>query len=332
MKKPLALLCVLMLLLAAAQACAAGKSEPFLRLDRDDPSLQRGSSFNLRLLTAGAYRLAPAEGIRGLDPSFSPSLKGLDTLNISGSAQFSESQFRLLADRLRAAAGGRQIWIVDLRQESHGFAGGLAVSWCGRNNQANLGLGPEQVQADEQARLAALADGPAAAFAADGSSPGAGFSLEVRGSLTERELAEGEGFGYLRIAAPDHVWPPEDQIDAFFAFLRAQDLGRIWLHFHCQAGKGRTGIFMSIADMMKNPDVPLEDIAARQAMTGSSYLLHGDSAAKEERAGMLRLMYDYIQENRASDYALPWSAWLRQRQGGGSQETPEPAQADSGPF
>ena len=341
MKKTLAPLCVLLSLLAASQALGAQKKEPFLRLDRDSPALQRGSSFNLRLLAPGGYRLAPAEAIRGLDPSFSPSLKGLDALGISGSAQFSEPQFRSLAERLRAAAGGRQIWIVDLRQESHGFAGGLAVSWCGRNNQANLGLGPERVQADEEARLAALAEGPATAFAADGSSPGEGFPLEVRGRLTERALAESEGFGYLRIAAPDHLWPPEDQIDAFFAFLRAHDPGRVWLHFHCQAGKGRTAVFMSVVDMIRNPDVPLEDIAARQAMAGGSYLLRydpasGDGSAKKERAAMTRLMYEYVRETRATDFSPPWSVWLKRRRetepAPDETKTPEPAQTGSGSY
>ena len=79
---------------------------------------------------------------------------------------------------------------------------------------------------------------------------------------------------------------------------------------------GRTGTFMCIYDMMKNPDVPLEDIVLRQAMTGSSYLLYPGIPGEKKRekyrtkSENIRLVYEYIQENRESDYEVTWSEWL----------------------
>ena len=73
---------------------------------------------------------------------------------------------------------------------------------------------------------------------------------------------------------------------------------------------------MCICDMMKNPDVPLEDIVLRQAMTGSSYLLYPGIPGEKKRekyrtkSENIRLVYEYIQENRGSDYKVTWSEWL----------------------
>jgi hypothetical protein len=52
-------------------------------------------------------------------------------------------------------------------------------------------------------------------------------------------------------------------------------------------------------------------------MTGGSYPLNpgfgGDEAMKEydeKRLLQVPLVYEYIQENRASNYETPWSEWL----------------------
>ena len=50
----------------------------------------------------------------------------------------------------KAAAPGAPIYDVDLRQESHGFANGLPVSWHKDGNLANEGKTPEEVALDEE--------------------------------------------------------------------------------------------------------------------------------------------------------------------------------------
>jgi hypothetical protein len=49
---------------------------------------------------------------------------GLEKLRASGSAQFSAKGLAAVSQR----TGGRPLTVLDLRQESHGFVGGAAVS------------------------------------------------------------------------------------------------------------------------------------------------------------------------------------------------------------
>lgn len=49
-----------------------------------------------------------------------PIREGLDELQASGSAQFSLNQFSALTKALQEN-GAKDIYIVDLRQENHGF-------------------------------------------------------------------------------------------------------------------------------------------------------------------------------------------------------------------
>ncbi len=56
-------------------------------------------------------------------------LSGLNTLNISGSKQFSEQNLPLIISNIKTSL---PITVVDLRQESHGFINGLPVSWANK--------------------------------------------------------------------------------------------------------------------------------------------------------------------------------------------------------
>ena len=54
-------------------------------------------------------------------------ISGLDTLNISGSQQFSEYNLPLVINSIETSL---PITVIDLRQESHGFINGYPVSWA----------------------------------------------------------------------------------------------------------------------------------------------------------------------------------------------------------
>ncbi len=243
---------------------------------------------------------------------------------MSGCAQYSEEQFRKWASALRKKS--ENVWIVDCRQETHGFINGIAVSWCNTLNNANLGRTAAEVEAGEAA-LTGLIGTTVAAFTMDTDPPTFAADLKVETWKTERELVESEGFGYLRLACPDHIWPPAGAIDEFIAF--AKELPEdAWLCFHCHAGSGRTGVFMTLWEMMQKPDASPEEILRHQADTGSTNLSdrslsdtkpggglpEGPALTKkraaQQRVIMVRALYEYIRENAPADYALTWSGWL----------------------
>ena len=97
---------ILILAVLFLSACSRKEEDGvFIRIDRDDPNAWKEELSNVRFLQN--------EGM-------------------SGSAQFSETQFHDLAGKLREQS--EDVWIVDCRLESHGLINGIAVSWCGADN------------------------------------------------------------------------------------------------------------------------------------------------------------------------------------------------------
>ena len=116
------ILCLFVSFLFSVACTACGEAAvPFVRIDRDKLNGWKGKLANVRLLADHRYQFKKVNPKYRFDPDFKPSTEGLDTLCISGSAQFSGPQFRRLAPVLRECAKGRDIYVVDLRQESHVF-------------------------------------------------------------------------------------------------------------------------------------------------------------------------------------------------------------------
>ena len=277
------------------------------RLDGDGGSQL---PYNFRLASDDWHRTFEGEG---------PSRSGLDDLHVSASAQPSLEELPVLYDTLKKnAPNSSQIYIIDLRQESHGYADNYPISWHKKRNIANFGMDAAAVEKDETRRLHSLL-GHETTFIPMGNSDTKRFSEKTfapSSVSTEKEAAEAAGFRYLRIAASDQMWPDDSAVDSFLEFVRTlpQDA---WLHFHCQAGHGRTSTFLSIYDIMRNPDVDLEDIVKRHYLQGGTDLLapaQGDSwyaVQNRRRAKMIRLFYRYAHEYLAGETALSWGEWLK---------------------
>ena len=205
--------------------------------------------------------------------TMTPSRKGLDRLNISGSAEFSVGEFEKLVSVLKKQANG-PIYIVDLRQETHGIFNGNAVSWFGARDWGNIGKNKTDVLKDEMRRLcAAKGKSLIVTMLDEGKKSIDPKLMKISSVMSERQMVEQNGLYYYRIAATDHIWPSPENIDDFIAFIRSLP-DHAWLHFHCQAGKGRTTIYMAMYDMMKNPDISLEDILSRQYLLGGNYIAY----------------------------------------------------------
>ena len=302
-------------------ACALARAEDngFYRMDRDSREAWKGQIANLRLLTRGQYKFGKAKSRYRIDPNYTPSTEGLDGLNISGSAQFSEPQFHQLAKTLRKLAKGKRVYVIDLRQESHVFLNGNPISWYSEHNWANAGLTLSQIQQDEAERFGTLVGRTVDAYGVAHDMKSGHTRITVHSCIMEQTAVEDEGFGYLRLPAPDLSWPPPALIDEFIEFVKGIDMAQTWLHFHCHAGTGRTGIFMMLYDKLKNPTVSMEDIVIRHVLTGSEYPLHSSGRnsfhglLNTEKVRMMPLLFQYVDENRDSDYAVRWSDWLEAR-------------------
>jgi len=171
-------------------------------------------------------------------------------------------------------------------------------------------------QYDKVTRFGGMIGSTISAFARENDTPINETEILIRSVMTERELVEGEGFVYVRLPIQDHTWPTPEVIDDFIRLVRDLDSDQTWLHFHCQAGKGRTGVMMMIYDMMRNPDAAMEDIVIRQTMLGGSYPLYTENSDSykaplyAEKARMTPLFHAYVQEEHTGGFTVLWSDWL----------------------
>lgn len=206
--------------------------------------------------------------------TFPFSLKGLHDLNASASAQFSVYSLKAALEKISS----KNIWIIDLRRESHGFINGLPISWYSHENQGNKGMKIKHLFKVEAELLLSLKKEPfvnvhqileknAGTIERTQSCP-----LTVDRIQSEQDVATCFSLNYLRLPVSDHHRPDNTSVDQFIALVK-QLPSDAWLYFHCRGGKGRSSTFMVMYDILRNGStVSLEDILARQAFLGGSDL------------------------------------------------------------
>lgn len=247
-----------------------------------------------------------------------PSREGLDTLNASGSASFSQESLQKIKGKIPA----RKITVVDLRQEAHGYINGLSVMWWADRNTANKGKTFDQVIKDESERLDALKKAETITVqqiaandqkkTIDKAMP---VTFKAQSITTEQELCRANELGYARIPVPDRERPDDHEVDRFIRFVRGLPEGA-WLHFHCKAGHGRTTTFLAMYDMMRNArKVSPNDIIKRQWLLGGVDLF-ADPPPDDwrypgavQRRKFLDRFYQYCRSN-SDGFKQSWSEWL----------------------
>lgn len=246
-----------------------------------------------------------------------PTRRGLEELRASASAQPSITALKSLYEKIHGFEPNAQIFLLDLRQESHGFVNSVPVSWYKEHNAANAGKTSREVERDESERFKNLR-GTETTFEPMGNDDKQRLkpvTMVARFMETEREASEKIGFTYKRYAAADMQFPAPELVDDFIIFVATLP-DNAWLHFHCHAGHGRTTSFLVMYDILKNPDLPLEEICRRQYLLGGTNLLlepaGNDWGAKmaRDRAKKIRLFYDFVQGTRSEQIGLQWSEWI----------------------
>ena len=254
-----------------------------------------------------------------LDSNYIPSRKGLDELDISGSAQFSPKQFKSLIKYLKTQTD-KDIYIIDLRQETHGFLNdNTAVSWYGLHDWGNIDKTTSEIIKDERQRLNAQIGKTIEIGNISSDKVASTDKIKVHSAMTEKDLVHKYGLNYVRITTTDHIWPKPEYIDQFIDLYRNLP-PNAWLHFHCEAGAGRTTEFMAMYDILKNPDIPLKDILYRQYLIGGNYVAYTVDTNKSnnwkdiyynQKATMIKKFYQYAKENHNNNYKISWSKWLQ---------------------
>ncbi|OOM10455.1 fused DSP-PTPase phosphatase/NAD kinase-like protein [Clostridium saccharobutylicum] len=235
-----------------------------------------------------------------LNKNNSLNLKGLDRLNISASKQFSEYN---LPSLIKAIDTSLPITIVDLRQESHGFINGLAVSWNNFKNNVNKGLTREEVLQDESNKLNSLKLNADINFHNNHKK-----TIMIIKVQDENELVKSKYISYNRITVKDGGIPSDDMVDYFMDFLKSQKQN-LWLHFHCKAGVGRTTTFMIMYDMIKNyKEVSADDIINRQLILAKFDDEGIKSFKSKRRSDFFNKFYYYCKTNGPS-FRIKWSKW-----------------------
>lgn len=248
-----------------------------------------------------------------------PTRKGLDELKVSGSSQFSEKGFEAILDRLGHPSC---LFVIDLRQESHGFLNGDAVSWYAPKNWGNVNKSLYDIRSGEKQLLnEALTQNQIDLFVivkkdVEGRKLPEATSrpLTVDEVTTEEELVNRYGAKYIRMPVTDHLRPPNEVVDHFVAFIRHLP-PHCWVHLHCAAGMGRTTTFMAMYDMIKNAkQVSYEDILKRQWLIGGAHLNKPvknvwKAPHTTARINFLKQFYEYCRLNQD----VSWSTFVNTR-------------------
>ena len=256
---------------------------------------------------------------RKLEECSGINLTGLADVHMSGSAQFSKHE---LPHILKGAKG--KVYIVDLRQESHGFINDKAFTLFSYRNRINANKTNNTIYTEENNLLAELALTKQLTLhkikkIGDGYFKSVqDFPVLVEKVASEQELVEQFGLAYKRLYVLDRHKPRDLEVDEFLLFVRSLPKDA-WLHFHCRGGKGRTTTFMAMYDILHNAKkVSLEDILARQLELGGAVLedapLKPPSSewtvpAAKKRYKFITAFYKYV---LAADglHRQKWSAWV----------------------
>lgn len=224
---------------------------------------------------------------------------GLDILNISGSSDFTDLTLNNL---IKALDTTMPITIIDLRQESHGLINGNSVSWYIKGDYANAGLDLENVTKVENELLNSIPFGKPIKLN-EGK-----YSLIPTSVLSEEQLVSSKGnLKYVRFPVTDNERPTDKIVDEFIKFA-INNKNNSWLHFHCDAGDGRTTTFMVMYDMMINSNTTsLTNIINRQEAIGGINLLK--DGPKDKREIFIKNFYTYCQEASPS-FKISWSTWI----------------------
>lgn len=250
-----------------------------------------------------------------------PSIEGLKELNMLGSSQFSEKGLESILKELDYP---KNLYIVDLRQESHGFLNGSAVAWYAARNAINAGKTLDQLTQSEKILLQEALEKKDVIVGRVVGKDKLGtqapqvenMPMIVTSVSTEEALVSKFGAHYVRFPVRDAQRATDEIVDQFVTFTKNLPKDA-WVLFHCSAGAGRTTSFMIMYDSIRNAKkVSYDDIYERQMLIGGHNIANfGDSSSWKyaysvERDAFLKDFYQYCRTNE-DNYTTSWSTFIK---------------------
>ncbi len=254
--------------------------------------------------------------------AYQGNILGISELTMSGSEEPSEKGWKDISDYIarHGHLRNKPVLVLDLRQESHGYLNGRAITLVSEYDWINRGKTNAQSLADQENWLSSLKTQKKISgilssqqFAAKEFS--SGKSVLVKKIKNEADIVSKLGFEYHRLYVTDHSAPSDSEVDAFLTIIKNAPKDT-WFHIHCRGGKGRTTSFFVIYDMLKNADkVSFEEIIARHASIPPYYNLFEVNRAEpyltpyyEQRVLFLAHFYQFAQQ-RLKGYQGTWKQW-----------------------
>ena len=304
-RMPIMLVVLLVLCVSVVSAAEPAEGVQILKFDR----IAETSAM------PNEYRAASEGKFKRTENDAYPSKVGLDNLRISGSSFFAKNEFTALLKKIPADV--KDIVVLDLRNESHGYINDHAVSWYSRYKTFNKGLTADQVDTREKALLSAARQAGKVDIAVQAKNKGVVFTapIEVQSVMTEREFVASMGASYFRIPIMDYSAPTRENIDRFVEFYKSLP-ETAWIHAHCEAGVGRTTISLSMVDMIKNANrLSYDEIMTRQVLMGGQDVRKSAEKTSDaykkanypKRAEFTRRFYQYVKAHPQLD--ITWSRW-----------------------
>ena len=229
----------------------------------------------------------------------------VEELKASGSGQFSEKSLDVLVSKIDC----KKLIIIDLREETHGFINGNAISLYKSQNNVNQGLSLDEMTAKEKKYFKNLSSVSLAVIYVKKKFA---FPSIINDAVTEEQLCSSKNLKYYRFPTTDHKRPLDFNIDRFISLAKNTSPDD-WLHFHCEAGIGRTTTFLVMLDCMKNADkISFDDIIQRQQKLLGVDLLKAPQDYRSryalERMLFLKKYYQYCKNNPL--FEISWSTWI----------------------
>lgn len=225
--------------------------------------------------------------------------RDITNLNISGSSQFTKSQI----NNLKEAINKPNIYIVDLRQESHGMLNDFAISFFSPYTDLNNGLTTEEVIKKENSQLSSIKIGSDV----DIYHKTGRLFKEVTAEFVSNEdsIVTNDNMQYKRYAVKDNGSPTPIIVDNFVEFIKNKPTD-LHIHFHCDAGEGRTTLFMAMYQtMLNNTNLSLNQIISYQYNIGGVLLTDNKNQLE-----FLQEFYNYVSENKSTNYEKTYSQWI----------------------